>query len=147
MHELAITQSVVEAITERLGDAPVVRVRLEIGALSGILPDAVRFCFDLVAAGSPLAGARLEIDHPPGAGRCRSCHATATLTDPLAVCASCGSTDIDVVTGTQLRITEVEFATSCAPPAAAPTTPAPPSPTPTTPTTTPTPSGTTTASR
>ncbi len=56
MHELSITQSVVDAMTQRMRDAPVRRVRLEVGRLSGLVPDAVRFCFEMVAAGTTLRG-------------------------------------------------------------------------------------------
>ena len=38
MHELSITQSVVDAVTRRMGDARVRRVRLEVGRLSGLVP-------------------------------------------------------------------------------------------------------------
>ena len=73
MHELAITQGIVEMIIERTDSARVTAVYLRIGKVSGVVPEAVRFCFDLVAAGSPVEGARLEIDEPPGRARCRSC--------------------------------------------------------------------------
>jgi Zn finger protein HypA/HybF involved in hydrogenase expression len=66
MHELAITQSLVDTIVERLGDARVSAVHLEIGQLSGILPYAVRFCFDLVAEGTTVERARLQISEPVG---------------------------------------------------------------------------------
>ena len=52
MHELSITQSVVDAVTRRMGDARVRRERLEVGRLSGLVPDAVQFCFEVVAAGT-----------------------------------------------------------------------------------------------
>jgi hydrogenase nickel incorporation protein HypA/HybF len=61
MHELGIVQEVVDAIAERAGDAHVHRVTLEIGPLSGLAPDAVRLYFELVAQGTALEGARLEI--------------------------------------------------------------------------------------
>jgi hydrogenase nickel incorporation protein HypA/HybF len=77
MHELAITQGVVEAVTERTGTVPVVCVRLRVGRLSGVVPDAMRFCFELVTAGTPLGGATLELEQPEGRGRCRT---TATFT-------------------------------------------------------------------
>ena len=64
MHELAITQSVVDTIAERTSGARVTIVRLDIGKLSGVVPDAVAFCFDLVANGTPLDGAKLEIFEP-----------------------------------------------------------------------------------
>jgi Hydrogenase/urease nickel incorporation, metallochaperone, hypA len=60
MHELAITESVVEAVAERVGDARVTRVVLEIGMLSGVLPDALRFCFDLCTEARFTENLRLE---------------------------------------------------------------------------------------
>ena len=72
MHELAITQGVVDTITERTSGARVTLVRLDIGKLSGVVPDAVAFCFELVADGTPLHAARLEINEPPGRAHCRS---------------------------------------------------------------------------
>src|SRR3954447_20919634 len=67
VHELAITQSVVDAVLDRTGQRPVTAVRVKIGRLAGVVPEAMRFCFDLVTAGTPLEGARLDIDQPPGA--------------------------------------------------------------------------------
>ena len=75
MHELAISQSVVDAVLARTGDARVTVVRLDVGRLSGVVPDALRFCFDLVADGTPLAGAELRIAEPPGRARCATCGA------------------------------------------------------------------------
>ena len=109
MHELSITESVVETVVERLGEKRVVRVVLEIGKLSGVVVDSVRFCFDLVTGGTTLEGARLEVDEPPGLARCRSCGKESEMNDLLAMCA-CGSTELDVIAGEQLRIKEVEVA-------------------------------------
>lgn len=107
MHELAITQSVVDAVTERLGQRPVRRIRLEVGRLSGIVPDAMRFCFEMVAAGTTCEGADLEIEEPGGRARCRSCGCAFATTDVLPLCA-CGSADVAVEGGRELRIREVE---------------------------------------
>ncbi|MBA3907367.1 MAG: hydrogenase maturation nickel metallochaperone HypA [Pseudonocardiales bacterium] len=122
MHELSITQSVVEAITSRMGDAPVVRVRLEVGKLSGLVPDAVRFCFEMVASGTSCAGAALEFDEPMGSARCRDCGVGFETAEVFALCA-CGSADVAVLGGTELRIKEVEVQRPCAQPADAPTAP------------------------
>ena len=54
MHELAIVESVIDACAERSGGARVTRVVLEIGKLSCVMPDAVRFCFELATEGTPL---------------------------------------------------------------------------------------------
>ena len=109
MHELSITQSVVEAVTERTGSAAVVLVRLRVGRLSGVVPDAIRFCFELVAAGTPLEGAVLEIDRPEGRGCCRTCGAQFTLRDPVLLC-DCGSADVEVLSGRELAVASVVLA-------------------------------------
>jgi hydrogenase nickel incorporation protein HypA/HybF len=75
-------ESVVDAVTERVGDAKVVRVLLEIGKLSGVVPDAIRFCFDLATAETTLEGATLEIIETPGRARCLQCLADVELFPP-----------------------------------------------------------------
>jgi hydrogenase nickel incorporation protein HypA/HybF len=109
MHELAITQSVVDQITQRLGDAKVMRVALQIGRLSGVVSDSVRFCFDVCAQGTPLEGARLEIIETPGRARCRQCEAAFDVDDLVALC-RCGSADLELLAGQELKIREVEIA-------------------------------------
>jgi hydrogenase nickel incorporation protein HypA/HybF len=109
VHELSITQSIVDAVAERLPDAHVLVVRLEIGVLAGVVIDSVRFCFDLVTEGTNLAGARLWIDEPAGRFRCRRCAAEFEHGDLLAMC-GCGSTDLTVLAGQELRIRSVELA-------------------------------------
>jgi hydrogenase nickel incorporation protein HypA/HybF len=107
MHELAITQSVVEAILERTERARVTAVHLVIGKVSGVVPDAVRFCFEMVAAGSPVEGARLEIDEPPGRARCRDCGGDFDVEGIVVLC-PCGSADVAVVGGDELLVRAVE---------------------------------------
>ena len=109
MHELAITESIVAAVVERMADTPVWRVRLEIGRLSGVVPDAVRFCFELVAAGTTLEGAVLDIDEPGGRVACHRCAAEFDSDDVVALC-PCGSADVELVAGRELRIRSVEVA-------------------------------------
>ncbi|QBI53558.1 hydrogenase maturation nickel metallochaperone HypA/HybF [Streptomonospora litoralis] len=107
MHEMAITQSVVETVCERLEGAPARALTLEIGRLSGVVPDAVRFCFDMAADGTALAGARLDITEPDGRARCRACTNEFRLDDLIALC-GCGSADVEITGGQELRIRSVE---------------------------------------
>lgn len=116
MHELSITQGIVDAVAERFPDRRVNVVRLEIGRLSGVLPDAVRFCFDVVAADTVVQGARLEIDEPGGRARCRACSDEFELDDPILLC-RCGSASVEVLAGADLRIVSVEVDRECAEPA------------------------------
>jgi len=108
MHELAITQSIVDTVLERTGGRRVITVRLQVGALSGVVADAMRFCFDLVSRATPLEGADLEIDEVAGKGRCRTCGDTFALRDLILLC-PCGSADVRVIAGQELLVRSVEL--------------------------------------
>ncbi len=107
MHELAIAESVLSTITARVGDRTVHEVRLEVGRLSGVSADSLRFCFSLAASGTVVSGAALQIDEPRGRGLCSSCGADFELLEPFPLCA-CGSADVRVLSGDELRILSVE---------------------------------------
>lgn len=107
MHELSIAESIVAAVTEKVTETPIRRVRVEVGRLSGVVPDALRFCFELATGGTCLSGAELEIVSTPGRGRCRSCCAEFDTDDLIAMC-DCGSVDVEVLGGRELLIREVE---------------------------------------
>lgn len=107
MHELSVAESIVAAVTEKMADTSVRRVRVEVGRLSGVVPDALRFCFELATGGTCLEGATLEIIPMPGRGRCRDCCAQFD-TDELIVMCECGSVDVEVLGGRELLIREVE---------------------------------------
>lgn len=107
MHELAITEGVVQAVTERLPGTPIACVHLEIGAMSGVVADSVRFCFELVTEGTTLEGARLDIIQPAARGKCRDCGAEFEPEGAIALC-DCGSADVAILAGEELRITSVE---------------------------------------
>src|SRR5215472_17081913 len=109
MHELAIAESLVAVVTERLPDAKVTRVHLEIGALSGVVTDSIRFCFDLAPEGTGLAGAELDITEPPAQCRCRACSTEFAPDGPILLC-PCGSADVVVLSGEQLKIVWVSVA-------------------------------------
>ncbi len=109
MHELAITEGLVDAVTERLPGHRVTCVRLEIGALSGVVADSLRFCFDLVTEGTNLEGAALEIALPPARCHCRPCGTEFEPDGPIAIC-PCGSAEITVLAGQDLKITSVQVA-------------------------------------
>ncbi len=67
MHEMALCEGVIdiiEAEARRQSFSKVMTVWLEIGALSQVEPDAMRFCFDVVAARSVAAAARLRKSSP-----------------------------------------------------------------------------------
>ena len=108
MHELSITNQIVELCAERAGTARVTRVRLEIGQLSAVVPDAVRFCFDVCARNTVLEGASLEIVETPGRALCRDCNGEVVLAEPVGRC-RCGSARLRIVAGEELRVREMEL--------------------------------------
>lgn len=109
MHELAIGQSIVSAVSERLPGERVRRLVLEVGQLSGVVPEALRFCFDLCTEGTPVEGAVLEIREIAGLGRCDACGSEVSLEAPFGVC-PCGSPALEILRGRELRILEAELA-------------------------------------
>lgn len=108
MHELSVTRSIVAIACEHAAGQRVTRLRLQIGQLSAILPDAVRFCFEVCAAGTPLDGAALEIDEIAGRARCQDCLAEFALAVPAGRCARCGGVHVALLQGTEMKITELE---------------------------------------
>ncbi|MDJ0707430.1 MAG: hydrogenase maturation nickel metallochaperone HypA [Leptolyngbyaceae cyanobacterium MO_188.B28] len=109
MHELKITQNVVATISKRAKGAKVQRVLLEIGKLSGIMPEAVRYCFDVCSQGTVAEGAILAIQEIPGLARCSKCGAEIPLDKPLGVCEECGSVELVMIRGQDLKVKEIEM--------------------------------------
>jgi len=107
MHELAIMQSVVDAVVEEIGDRRVARVKLEIGELSGVACSALEFCFDVCAHETSLEGATLELATIAGAARCRTCGAESAMPQLGTPCA-CGSFDRAITRGDELKLAYVE---------------------------------------
>ena len=108
MHELAIAESVVATVLERTGGRVSV-VRLRVGRLSGVVPNALTFCFELAAAGTALEQAVLEIEEQAGRAHCRDCDADFSLRDAFLLC-DCGSADVELLSGRELQVTSVEVA-------------------------------------
>ena len=107
MHELAIAESVVAMVLERTDGRRVSVVRLRIGRLTAVVPEALSFCFELATAGTPLEGAVLEVTEESGRAHCRSCGADFSLEDPILLC-GCGSADVELLSGRELQVTSVE---------------------------------------
>jgi hydrogenase nickel incorporation protein HypA/HybF len=97
VHELAIVEGVVDAVTERLGNAKI----------AGVVTDALRFSFDLATEGTTLQGATLEITEIPGRCRCRACGGEFSPDGPVLLC-PCGSADTEVLAGQHLKIASVK---------------------------------------
>jgi hydrogenase nickel incorporation protein HypA/HybF len=113
MHELAIAQSIAETVEARAVEcqaARVKRVRLQIGEASGIMTDALAFCFEMVASLEPLlAGAQLSIETTPHRARCHGCGTEFSVVQFVRQCPACEAWDTQVISGTELQIVDMEI--------------------------------------
>jgi hydrogenase nickel incorporation protein HypA/HybF len=108
VHELGIASAVVDACAERAAGARVLRVRIEVGQLTAVLPDALRFAFEVCAQGTALEGAELDIVELPGRATWETCGDTVTLSIPYGLCV-CGGR-LRLISGEELRVKEMEVA-------------------------------------
>ena len=108
MHELAITRNIVDLATEAARGRKVHRISLEIGKLSGVVSDAVAFCFPEVARGTLAEAAYLDIREVDGRARCETCQREFPMADLLAIC-PCGSTRYRQIAGDELNLRSIEL--------------------------------------
>ena len=111
MHEMSIAQSLIDILREEMltHNAKTLRsVRLNIGQMSAVVPDALSFCFQIITGGTELEGARLIMHIIPLMGYCNECEKEFEIKDYAFLCPSCGSTKINTIGGQDLSIVEIE---------------------------------------
>jgi hydrogenase nickel incorporation protein HypA/HybF len=108
MHELSITRNIVAIVDEAAAGRRVCRVTLDIGRLSGVMDDAVRFCFPIVAEGTALAGATLDINLIDGRAKCSDCDAEFSANTLFTPC-PCGSRETIRLAGEELLVKTMEL--------------------------------------
>ena len=108
MHEMSITQGIIELCLDHAGGRRVTSLDIEIGALSSVVPEAIAFFFDACSRETLLEGARLNIIKIPGRGECLDCRQETPLTELYGSCQQCGSNRVTIVSGEELRVREIE---------------------------------------
>jgi len=106
---MEIVRIATASIPADMQDARVRRVNLAVGKLSAIVPDSLRFCFDLVVKQTHLEGAELAIDEKPVQARCNDCGHAWTVTQPVFTCPACRGGAVDMLSGRELEITSIEI--------------------------------------
>jgi hydrogenase nickel incorporation protein HypA/HybF len=107
VHELALTESIISGVRERVGARKVTRVIVEVGRLAGVVADSLQFFFAACIEGTSLEGATLELIEIPGEARCRQCGRSVAANDFLLEC-DCGSVDVELLRGQELLVKAVE---------------------------------------
>lgn len=97
----------VEQARERDPFERVTLLRLELGALSGVDADALRFALEAIAPDTCIAGANIDLAQPPAYGRCMDCAADIEVRSRLDACSSCGGFRWQANSGTELRVVEI----------------------------------------
>ena len=108
MHELAVTQSVLElGLSYAPPGAQISDLYLVIGELSSFVDDSVQFYWDLISAGTAAAGAQLHFRRIPAQMTCRACGCTYSPRDALA-CPDCDSLQVTVTAGEEFYLESIE---------------------------------------
>lgn len=113
MHEIGLMQQALGAVFARLDELDaqkVLAIRMRIGPLSGVVPEALEFAFSSLTPGTPAEGARLEIEHEPVCCWCRDCENEFEMKDWNYTCSSCGGTNIEIRRGTEMEVASMEVA-------------------------------------
>lgn len=112
MHELSIALSVLDIVRDAAagsGLSRVTAVRLRVGRASGVQPESLRFAFDCSKAGTPAAGATLEIEEIPVGGHCDVCDGDFTQREPYVLaCPLCGGAAFRLTAGDELHVLDLE---------------------------------------
>jgi hydrogenase nickel incorporation protein HypA/HybF len=109
MHELAIAAAIIEIAGAHAAGRKVSAVHVQVGHLRQVVPSALEFSFELAAAGTPVEGARLEIEAMRAAAACRSCGRESELFGFPLACGACGSLDVEVIRGEELLVDSLEL--------------------------------------
>jgi hydrogenase nickel incorporation protein HypA/HybF len=108
VHEIALCTAIARIASATAEGLPVERVRVDIGHLRQVVPDTLRHCWEIVVFDTSLSGAELIVREVPARVACRHCGAETELSEPVLVCAACGSTETTVVAGEEMNVTSID---------------------------------------
>ncbi len=111
MHELGVATQIAELVTRVMEDNSARKageVTVEIGTLSCIDPDSLTFCFEAITKGTRLENARLKMVEIKPRARCRACSQEYEVRLDDFRCKACGSSEFDVLVGSDISVKEVE---------------------------------------
>ena len=103
MHEVSIAEAIARTVAEAVDGAPVESVEVVVGALSGVVGSALEFAWDVVTAGTPLAGSVLVVVDVETTVYCPTCQAVVAPELGL-LCPTCGELCGDLRSGRELEI-------------------------------------------
>ena len=112
MHEMGIALQIIDIATASippdLKGRRIERVNLKIGKLAAVVPDSLRFCFNVAIKETPLEGAELSIEELPVLARCQDCDNQWTIDGPAFSCETCSGGNLEILSGRELDIESIE---------------------------------------
>ena len=112
MHELSITQEIVDTVDNARRDAGlhliVTAVHIKIGRFTAVVPDYLRHYYNMLTEGTPLHGAELHIELVPLTAKCHACGREFESETPMLQCPQCGGLSADVIQGRELLVDSIE---------------------------------------
>jgi hydrogenase nickel incorporation protein HypA/HybF len=113
VHEVSIVEALIDQVrreVEQLGHhGRVTRLELVIGRLSGVCVDSLRFAFEILAPGTLLERAAVEIAEPRAECRCRPCGKRTPIDEIVVQCPACASPEISIEGGRDLLLQSIEL--------------------------------------
>lgn len=111
MHELGVATQIMDLVTRVMDEnsaRKVGEITVEVGTLSCLDPDSLKFCFQAITKGTRLETARLKIEEIKPRARCRTCNEEYEVRWDDFRCRSCGSSEFDILVGNEISVKELE---------------------------------------
>lgn len=111
MHEMTLAEQMLQIIEEAAiaqNFTQVKTVWMEVGRLSCVEKEALRFCFSVVVEETVARRAKLEFIDIKGRGLCAQCECEMDINTLYDACPACGSYAIQIIAGNEMRIRELE---------------------------------------
>ncbi len=111
MHEAGLIQSMLataEREARRAGGTRIALVRLRVGRLSAVVPEALEHAFAALKAETMARDAVMEVQYVPGVLCCAACGKDFTTEDLIGECPTCGAPSGDVKDGMDVELTSLE---------------------------------------
>ena len=110
MHEVSIAMNILQIIEEELSKNPgsaVSHLHLQIGVLSGVVPDSLLFALEASKQNGILRNAEISIDQPEALALCPECGNKFVTEDYFSVCPQCGNSRYEIISGRELIIKSI----------------------------------------
>jgi hydrogenase nickel incorporation protein HypA/HybF len=110
MHELSVATGVLNTVLKHAGDRPVEAVAMRVGAMRQVVPESLRFYWEIVARDTVCENARLDLTVVDAKLRCERCRREWMPSIPVFRCPDCGAAGrVAIVAGDELSVEYLEL--------------------------------------